>query len=701
MTTYGPHLSGHGPAHPSRSDVSSVDDEPNGDRDLLDASAESLVGRRFEVFETEDPAQNDRRTPMPKRLKEAGPLSLLILIGDGLLTVVPLFFFVLGITAATLHHNPTAGHTFGLRVEQATRLSLESLMASQSVWGTFESQLSLRQLTLGGCLLLLWALSPIGGQASLRLLEKQDRVQSENSSLRYLDTGPAAGIWPDSAFGSGWSALGQIVTAVFTAALVSPDDAKIAPQDIWGNVKIPRLEALDVSTIDLEGWINVAPEISVETYSSLVGLPTVGLPSDADSSYNLESSYISLNCTAPVQKPYESIVWSETVGVMWPSDPFNTTIPDPTAIMVPGHRDPTFFLDTYQTLGDVARLNAYFGLDNASLSDNSTTPTISETRDIVFGSMAPYLRKDNPIVLFNCSVAETHVETVVDCTGKVCGASKMRHSVLDTRSSRLSFMDITQVAQALAMLLPLSDGSQGQRISSLPEAFINSTSVTSYDMLVNRAGFVDLSLIAPESVSVRLASVLNTYFQISNFPGSFLGNLPERLSLYGPDTTPIDLIRTWFGSNATTDNILKVSEGFEDLVLSDKLLTTLAHAPFVGATSHGTAMRTHQVYVCNFVWLALLLISTSVLLTIGIVGIVMKERTLAPDMMGYVASMTYENPYVKVPDGGAAIDAMDRARSLKNLRVRIGDVEGKSEVGHIAFTAGIQTRRLEKDREYL
>ncbi|KAK5007153.1 hypothetical protein LTR28_005626 [Elasticomyces elasticus] len=572
-------------------------------------------------------------------------------------------------------------------------------MASQSVWGTFESQLSLRQLTLGGCLLLLWALSPIGGQASLRLLEKRDRVQSENFSLRYLDTGPAAGIWPLSAFGTSGAALDQIVTALFAAVLVSPNDAKTAPQDTWGNVKIPRLEALDVSTIDPEGWINVARETAVEIYSSLVGLLTVGPPSDADSTYNLESSYISLNCAAPVTKWYNSIAWNETVGRIWTGNPLNTSGTGPWA----SPADLTFFLDTYQELGDVARLNAYFGLDNASLSDNTTSSTTSETRDIVFGSMAFNRYGDRRVVLFNCSVAETHVETVVNCTGKACGASKMRHSVLDTRSSRLTFLDIDRVAHALAFFLPFLGGSRANDSSSLVEAFINSTSFTSYNIPSIDHGFVDLSLIAPESVSVRLASVLNTYFQICTSPGGFLGNLPERLSLYGPETTPIDLIQTWFGPKTSLYNILEAIEGKPGrMQLADEqLLATLGHAPFVGATSHGTATRTHQIYVCNFVWLALLLISTGVLLTIGIVGIVMKERTLAPDMMGYVASMTYENPYVKVPDGGAAIDAMDRARSLKNLWVRIGDVEGKSEVGHIAFTAGIQTRRLEKDREYL
>ncbi|TKA35707.1 hypothetical protein B0A49_13487 [Cryomyces minteri] len=135
--------------------------------------------------------------------------------------------------------------------------------------------------------------------------------------------------------------------------------------------------------------------------------------------------------------------------------------------------------------------------------------------------------------------------------------------------------------------------------------------------------------------------------------------------------------------------------------ISDELRVALAAAPFVAVTSNGTATRAHQIYVCNFVWLAWLLISTIALLIIGIVGIVLKERTLAPDMLGYVASMTYENPHVNLPHGEGALDARERTRALRDLRVRIGDVSGEEEVGHVAFTAGRQVRGLERDRRYL
>lgn len=69
-------------------------------------------------------------------------------------------------------------------------------------------------------------------------------------------------------------------------------------------------------------------------------------------------------------------------------------------------------------------------------------------------------------------------------------------------------------------------------------------------------------------------------------------------------------------------------------------------------------------------------------------------------MFGFVTSMTYENPYMKIPNGGSTLDAMERARLLKDVEVYVGDVQGDEDVGHIAFAAGSPLRTLERGRLY-
>lgn len=79
---------------------------------------------------------------------------------------------------------------------------------------------------------------------------------------------------------------------------------------------------------------------------------------------------------------------------------------------------------------------------------------------------------------------------------------------------------------------------------------------------------------------------------------------------------------------------------------------------------------------------------------------ILKHKTLSPELFGFVTSMTYENPWVKVPDGGTTLDAMERARLLKDVEVRVGDVCGNNQVGHTAFAAGVPLRALERGRLY-
>jgi hypothetical protein len=84
----------------------------------------------------------------------------------------------------------------------------------------------------------------------------------------------------------------------------------------------------------------------------------------------------------------------------------------------------------------------------------------------------------------------------------------------------------------------------------------------------------------------------------------------------------------------------------------------------------------------------------------GSVALVLKRKTLGPELFGFVTSMTYENPWVKVPDGGTMLDAMERARLLKDVEVCVADVRGNDNVGHIAFAAGVPLRKLERGRLY-
>lgn len=70
---------------------------------------------------------------------------------------------------------------------------------------------------------------------------------------------------------------------------------------------------------------------------------------------------------------------------------------------------------------------------------------------------------------------------------------------------------------------------------------------------------------------------------------------------------------------------------------------------------------------------------------LGSVGTALSHICRAPDMMGYVSSFTYNNPYMSVPTGGESLGAMERARLLRDVKVKIGDARVDDEVGHVVF----------------
>ncbi len=72
---------------------------------------------------------------------------------------------------------------------------------------------------------------------------------------------------------------------------------------------------------------------------------------------------------------------------------------------------------------------------------------------------------------------------------------------------------------------------------------------------------------------------------------------------------------------------------------------------------------------------------------------------IGPDLFGYVASMTYNNRYLALPRRGGVLDAMHRARLLRNLHVCVSDVDGGNSVGRIAFTTAKTVRALENGRK--
>jgi hypothetical protein len=127
--------------------------------------------------------------------------------------------------------------------------------------------------------------------------------------------------------------------------------------------------------------------------------------------------------------------------------------------------------------------------------------------------------------------------------------------------------------------------------------------------------------------------------------------------------------------------------------------------PFVSAAANGTVVASTDVFVCQFGWLAALLLASGTLFGPGVYATLALAAaggaTLAPDMLRCVASITYANAYFSTAPGATALDAVQRARLLRCVTMRNGDVRLNGVVGEVAFVAVDEHRLQSLDNERL
>ncbi|KAF2132323.1 hypothetical protein P153DRAFT_188919 [Dothidotthia symphoricarpi CBS 119687] len=664
-------------------------------------------------------------------------ISWILGMGDVILVLLPIYFILLGIAVITLNGEPVDGNVFASKVTSAIQLgptlfpimfaaisgrsmkmiarylaekgaklsTLELLAASQSVWGTVESQLLMRRLTLVGAnLLFLWAMSPIGGQASLRLLEKSTSTAQYYTPLRYLSTGPGSAVWAmtSGTYVESDGGLTQ-VEALYASALLASSQVKGGPEDNWGSVKIPYLNASNASKTDSDGWITVPSDLQrPEDYSSLVGIPVMGRPLDQDGTFTLETSQLDVECEPFVRVPANKFNYTEleklVPGQIW-KNMSDDNSPWGGNSKTIGGKTATFFLQTDLPLTDGGddgdgRFNSFTGFVNKTMKGRAFPK-----RKITYASSYGFGFQGNTTLgIANCSLGQVHTETVVKCTMDQCSAVQIRPSRSDFRDGQVTAFDHILIAQLALTAFPKTFG--WSRGSNPTEQFLFNTSsfrlVSPTANYGDNAGWVDLSSLAPDVFARRLALLLNTYYQLTIAPNAYLGNLPQaNFSAFGPDTLPVKDVDAYLPSNISVKNTTFPNwyTPFQDKTYNEDLY-------FIGATTNATISKTHDIFVCNFAWLGMLFIAASIVFITGVACLCLKRQTLGPDMFGFVTSMTYENQYVKLPIGGSMLDAMERARLLKDVEVYVGDVCGEEEVGHIAFATGVPPRKLDRERLY-
>ena len=533
---------------------------------------------------------------------------------------------------------------------------LEQLVGSQSLGATVERFVLLGRFDiLGAIVVLLWFLSPLGSQMSLRLLGLTSVNIISQTPIQYYNTVTPAGSmdinsgpqW-DNPFDAGSTLQYDrpSLIAFVGANMLASTNVNKSPVDQWNNIKVPRLDAMAYSAdASNNPWVPVANGSSM-TWASLGGLMIQSLNVSGNSTFIIQTAYIDVTCSDAMQTK-------------------------------PGNENSdTFFADMLNSVGLAVHVNNASSLftgggeleDTATLlldTNSNAFTRFDAPQNLFYASRTAFVTgHSSGIEVYNCSYTTPKIEGNVTCVGQDCAITKVRRWE-DAPSSPLqppfNWVEFSNLLQ----FIPGSLGyPHSATASPVDQYMLGSDAPFSLGYNSYAPGF---SKISGADFGKRLTTLINTVWQANLAPFSIaLGSSADFNAKEG--TTG------WFPTATTT-------------ATNVQRLEKVKYA----------ANRSHAI---------ILIVITVVLQICAIVGLVLKEMTKAPDILGYVSTMTRDNVHTAVPSGGDTLDGIERARYLFDTRVQLADARPADDVGHIVLRSvnnGNESRtgRLDKKRLYI
>ncbi|KAK4460423.1 hypothetical protein QBC42DRAFT_347998 [Cladorrhinum samala] len=346
------------------------------------------------------------------------------------------------------------------RLEQGERLGvLDQLLGSTSFIGTLVTVASAPGASfMTVALLAIWALSPLGGQATFRSFYWHANLTETPAVFRYLG--------PNNTFNIPWDNFARVdANTLFATSLISPDNVAQSPMDLWGNVKIPSLEGLARTLKRSEdGWYHLGLNATVTQWEfpSLLGIPVQRSGFNSTTSrFLLESSYWNLDCPMIGSSEDDLDLKDEKHQFQ-----YNYTDNSPSSSLL------TIFTDRPD---DIDSKKYSHSLDRRRLRLK-----IKHLRD----------------VWADCSIHTSYVEAEVLCKKTMCATTRIRESRQPHGSKNYTLLDD-------------EDLRTNDNISSYFKGFVSSVPRNNdYDT----SGFTYAAQTNPDCFAALLAQVMNTYW---------------------------------------------------------------------------------------------------------------------------------------------------------------------------------------------
>lgn len=539
---------------------------------------------------------------------------------------------------------------------------LEQLLGSRSVGSAVATQLQLHAFNLLGIsLLIVWAFSPLGSQAILRVLSSSLEPRVSTSTIVNYDNLHAVGMPTQSVMTGGDQyparAFNQYIKTIFGALIVSPVSTKIGSMDQWGNVKIPFLPIKDDNTNVSSEWKDVTYDTSLERFSSIAGLPVANVPF-GNTTFSIESSYVELDCYNASRVPWAA----EWLNYMGQDIDFNFDKPLPNGTLQGIHSYDfdidnwligswtialNNFVDDYWT--ELSREGWYTNKGPASLIQEDgiqVNPT-----ELFFWSRVANGESDSPEnIIASCKVRQRYVESRVTCErtqvtspNRNCTVVAQRPSQKPHTTEMISDLNFFNVWAYITHYFPTASSDFQSERMDIAVQYLNDPKMVNYEANDSDDWFKDINQLA---FSRRLSQLLNTYLLLSRVytsaPGGSLdgSQLDHNITLEAPTTTLV------------------------------------------------------EIYTVSTLWISLGSLSCAVLLVGGILSVVSRLMAAGPEVLGYASSVIRDSKHVGLPAGVDKMNSLEITRLFKDKRVRYGYTD-LSQDGQRVVGVGLQSETVD------
>ncbi|KIW29867.1 uncharacterized protein PV07_05653 [Cladophialophora immunda] len=487
------------------------------------------------------------------------------------------------------------------RLERGVKLGLlEQIMQSRTFFAAVTTQVAFPAFNLTALILLAsWVFSPLGSQASLRLVSTGRDHTSHSAAVSHVDT--ISNQVFDSV--SGVDSLLTSLKPSYISSVLGPDTMKNGTMDLWGNVRIPWL--VDNLDKNADGWAMLSrANLTEGSFSALVGVPIASL-ANRNSSFVIETTYMNLDCDKPQDTKEININFNVTSGNGTFLGP-NTTVNSEDAIY------PFWQVAMNQFVSD-----DYYFYGYPEELVNVTDVNLPQAT-FLFQTRGPWVAK--------CQINQIYLESNVSCQSvpdsglPVCAVTAQRNSPNKHAPSTVTTLSFPSTFSYLAQTWILAtDPLYSSGYSSLSEYYLQNTSAA-FILSGNGREYADYSNVTARQFSQRLGQLLNTWVLSSQ-------------------------------------------------VSADTMQYPLNHKTITAFYTEG-----FDVYVVSWAWLGVYCASIGVMQIAAFCSIWCAYHTTIPDVLSFCSSLTRDSAYFDFAKGGSALDGIVRARMMRNVEVKFGEV---------------------------